>query len=67
VDGVVEGFGQVARKLCLRLLIVFDRLASIEPGAPDILRYFSLALSRSLTSSDSIVCFTICLFISRPS
>jgi hypothetical protein len=45
VNGVVERFGQVARKLCLRLLIVFDRLASIEPGAPDIFQVF---LSRTL-------------------
>jgi hypothetical protein len=45
VNGVVEGFGQVARELCLSLLIVFDRLASIEPGAPDILQVF---LSRAL-------------------
>ena len=65
VNGVVEGFGHVARKLCLRLLIVFDLLTSIEPGGPDIFQYFSLALSRYRASSDTIVYFTICLFISR--
>ena len=37
---VGERFGQVARELCLRLLVVFDRLASIEPGAPDIFQVF---------------------------
>ena len=66
MNGVVERFGQVARELCPRLLVVFDRLASIEPGAPDIFQVFSLALSRSRASSDSIACFMICLFISRP-
>jgi hypothetical protein len=66
VNGVVERFGQVARELCLRLLVVFDRLASIERALPTYSRYFSLALSRSRASSDSIVCFRICLFISRP-
>jgi len=40
VNGVVERFGQVARELCLRLLVVFDRLASIEPGAHDIFQVF---------------------------
>jgi len=40
VNGDIERFGQVARELCLRLLVVFDRLASIEPGAPDIFQVF---------------------------
>jgi hypothetical protein len=40
VNGVVERSGQVARELSLRLLVVFDRLASIEPGAPDIFQLF---------------------------
>jgi hypothetical protein len=45
VNGVVERFRQVAREFCLRLLVVFDRLASIEPGDPDI---FQLFRSRAL-------------------
>jgi hypothetical protein len=57
VNGAVEGFGQVARELCLRLLIVFDRLASIEPGAPDILQVFLSRRSRGRAPR---------LFISRP-
>ena len=32
MNGIVERFGQVARELCLRLLVVIGRLASIEPG-----------------------------------
>ena len=40
MNGVVECFGQVAREFSLRLLVVFDRLASIEPGAPDIFQGF---------------------------
>src|SRR5262245_56900962 len=33
VNGVVERFGQLTRELCMRSLISFDRLASIEVGA----------------------------------
>ena len=37
---VVERFGQVACELCLRLLVVFDPLASIGLGAPNIFQVF---------------------------
>src|SRR5215510_9762786 len=48
---VGERFGQVARELCPQLLVVFDRLASIEPVAPDIFQVFSLSPSRGRARS----------------
>ena len=55
------------RKRSPDLLIVFDLLASIEPGGPDIFQVFlSRALEVRAPRATSTVCFTICLFISRP-
>src|SRR3954447_21430289 len=36
MDGFIEGLGETAREQSLRELVVFDRLASVEPGRADV-------------------------------